>query len=239
MRKSIGGLVGVVWIATAFPASATPLMFTFTGRVTFVDTVINTGPVAVGDLLTGTFVFDDTAVLDVPNSSANFARYASPAAPLSALIGSYAVSGDAEMAVWNDAFGEDNYQVITNNQWDFPQSSLVAASIVGFAPYAFVLNFEDHTATAVDSLTLVPPDFTKYTGRRFDLNLLDENNNFADLYGTVDSLSPVVAAVPEPASFVLAGLGLVLIAGFVVRRHSEAPHSRVNTSVNGISVEPI
>lgn len=223
MRESIRALLVMICLAVSLPASATPLTFTFTGHVTFIDPVVSAGSISLGDTLNGTFVFDDTATLDVPNSSTTFARYASPDAPLSATIGSYALSGNAEMAVWNVLL-EDLYQVITNNQWDFPRSSLVAASIAGYVPYAFVLNFEDDTGTALNSLELVPPDLASYSGRRFDINFLDANNNFADLGGTVDSLS-IVAAVPEPATLTLTALGM---AG-VVNRYRRSRSMRLSS----------
>jgi hypothetical protein len=120
-----------VVVLGASGASAATISFTYTGHGTSVTsggaTLDLSGQFSVGDLLTGTFIFDDAATLDGVIGTPGFsAFYESALQSLSGAVGSYIFSGnDATEIV--DNLPEDGFSTFAGN-FRFPNPRASSSS---------------------------------------------------------------------------------------------------------------
>ncbi len=203
----LGAGVFVLTIAAA-PVCAAPITFSFSGSVTHVDLLL-TSKFAVGDAMSGTFVFDPAAAYTSCGSACG--TFNSALQTLSATIGSYTLSGTAFEQLFNSP-AQDYYQISTTS----PSGALVA----GLPLAAFGLDLTDLSATALTTqTTLVAPVLANYAQRIFALSFVD-GFNLPAVSGTLTSLSVVTTppSVPEPTSLLLLGTGIIALGGRVLRR---------------------
>jgi hypothetical protein len=202
--------VGVfVLTVAAAPVSAAPITFSFSGSVTAISPQL-TSTFAVGDAMSGTFVFDPAATFTA--CSGVCGNFNSALQTLSVTIGSYTLSGTAFETLYNSST-QDYYEI----------SALLPAGapVNGLPPSSFALELTDPSATALSThSTLVAPVLANYAERNFALLFEDSFHRLIGVGGTITSLSAVTTppSVPEPTSFLLLGTGIIALAGRVRRR---------------------
>lgn len=201
------GLGVLVVMAAATPSSASTITYSFTGEVTAVSPLL-AGPFAVGDAMSGTFVFDSAAIFTACGGACG--KYDSPLQSVSMTIGSYTLTATATDLLTTPV-GASEYDIYA----DAPAIS--GAPVNGLTLAGFALSLIDPTATAFSTAqTLVAPVFANYAERTFALAFetggpLSETTG---LGGTIASLSQVETptAVPEPTSLLLLGTGVMAVA---------------------------
>lgn len=188
--------VGVLLLC-ASPARADPVTFAFTATLT--DDPY--GSSRFGAPIAGSFTFDATAVDGIADPATG--AFASLGAVYGFTVDvdgmTYAVAGNATVVTAND-IGVDQYGVVATD---------------GALTLELLLQDFTETALSSDGLPVTAPSLSAFGSRRFSL-LADD----AEFEGDVTSLvctagCAAPAAVPEPGSLLLVGIG---VGAFAIRR---------------------
>jgi hypothetical protein len=235
MRRVKGMLIGVAMLLTpgiAATGEASPITYYFGGQLDFVSSCgFGCAPLtpyfAVGDAFAGSFTFESTTVDG--NATASTGSYA-PGPAFSIAINSYVFSnstigGSGSVQVKND-IGTDQFSA--NAETD-------SSPIAGFLSQVFALQLQDSgsTAFASDALPLNGLNLGAFDFSSFEL-VFQQNTppfNTGSIRGGLDYLSltdpSAPAPVPEPASILLVGSGVLALARRRWRAHVDTLRARM------------
>jgi PEP-CTERM motif len=201
------GVISVLLITaiTAITAEAGQVTVNFTATVTSVDSSVISGT-AIGDLFTGTLVYDSSVPVDTPG--ANPAVYTT-LPPLPSPIGiSVTVGGNTFGRVSNSVL---QVQVGNDLPGTFPDvfTAVSLVDVNGTSKFAS-FGVADTTGTVFSSTALPTSlDLSKFTNGVFQIGT---STSGVILTGDIH-----VGSVPEPSSFMLLAIG-ILGSGIWARR---------------------
>ena len=188
----------------ASPAQAVPVTFNFSGIVSFSDPAL--APITAAQPITGSYTFESTASDSNPLSS--FGNYLNAIQSGSITVGAYTgnITGGSISVLNTTLF--DSYNI------EAQVSGAPLAS--GFQLTNFSLSTFGQFPSSGDALPTSPGDLSDFSNT---VTLLLFPNSAGSL-GLAGSFSPTVlsAAIPEPGTFLLFGLGLFLLAFWVRRK---------------------
>jgi len=227
MSRRLALLLATFVLTAPAVGRAAPITFQFTGTVT----QSGSPDIDSTQLLTGSYTFDSALLNNcvAPDFVAGVGCYG-PITAFSLSIGAFTTSLDTAFTGLQDVFVSDT--------GSSPDTYGLAAPLLGvpLTLNQFVMRLSDSTMAALSSnaLPLTPPVLANFDFNSWELDLGGQ----VAAVGTITSLRAVPTAVPEPATLVLLGSGVV--AARRVRRtkpresssHLADPTSGANGSVS-------
>jgi hypothetical protein len=206
MKRSVLTIIAIVCAVAFFTPKADAAMITIEieAVVSYVEDTGNylEGKIGLGSIITGYYTYESTTQDSSPADpvQGNYWHY-SPPAGIYLSVGGFNFQTDptnVEFQVFirnNNQSGDDVYGVGSSNNL-----ALVNGTIVN----TIYWQLNDHTASALlsDALPTTPPVLTKWQSNH--LRLEGQGLNFL-----VDA--QVTTAIPEPSTFLLFGLGTLLL----------------------------
>ena len=207
MKQLVGRYFFLLAMLVAFGASrahAVPVTFNFSGTISFSDPAL--ASIMVGQPITGSYTFESTTADTNPLSF--IGNYLHTLQSGSITVGAY--TGN----ITGGSINVLNTTLLDNYNIEAQVSGAPLAS--GFQLTNISLSMCGQFPSSGDALPTSPGDLSGFSDT---LTLLLFPNNAGSL-GLAGSFSPIIlsAAIPEPGTFLLLGLGLFLLAFWVRRK---------------------
>lgn len=205
MKKQLLAILGagILVFGMAGFAKAAPFSFYFSGILEYVDPVFSSA-FSKGDSFSGIITYELSTLDSDP--ALNHGSYANPIIAFTANIGSWTYSlNEVSLIDVNDTDTPDTY--------NFLAFSPTGPAVDAYFPILLELFFNTYlnpTAVVGDALPSTAPVLSDFTGEDFWLALY--NGSYASgIGGSITSILP--SQVPEPATMLLLGFGLLGLAG--------------------------